>query len=381
MRAKIPKVAKRPPATKSKVAGFLGFGKDDLFPQKLLELLDESDTAGACIDARTEFIQGNGFTDRTLADMVVNRHGQTLDQVLADVAEDVSIFETITLLISYNGLGEIAGIRHVPFEQIRLKEPDDFNNITHAGIFPYKGSELFKNRRDEHTVLPLFNPDPVVVMTQIDEAGGLAKYYGQLLYLPLNRLRGNFYPVPRWFRAEKSIQTERELINYDWKTTVNGFNISGLFAYLGSEEDVPDEETLEYQLSEHQGSENSGSIVTIKARDKDELEQMKFFDVTGAHLADRYNSTNDRVQARIARNMRVPNELANMRRQGGIMFSADELKVASQMLQQNVNQLQRKVKTCFENLLMYWRDPKPAANCTIENLNYFKDAASVQQAG
>ncbi len=395
MKAKTPTRNRKISQRKASAAkGFVSFGLDNLFPQNLLEAIKDSPTAQACIGVKARFIEGNGFLNPDLARMVVHRSGLRLDELLRRVSQNFAPFEVISLHVGYNGLGQITDIRPVGTEIIRLGEPDDLGYTFQAGIFPFIASQLTPNKKNEHARINLFNPNPDVVQEQIELAGGISKYPGQLIYETFWMPGDETYHSPSYLACIKDIETEAELSTYDYKTVTNGFNISGIFAYLGRKRqqraplnesdpyEPQDEETDEItnQIIQHQGAENAASIMTISAENKEELELMKFFDTTGAQLSDRYNSTNNRVSERIIRSMQVPAILANIQ-QGSSVFPDDKaLQVATQYMQAHVNPYQRKIVEVLTNVFTHWHKPFPFNDFTIENLNYFQSNGGVVNA-
>lgn len=393
--------AKKVSATKPTVAGFLPFGENDSLPQTLIDVIDNSDTATAAVTARAEFIIGNGIDDQALADMVVNRDGETLDMVAEGMAWNIAYDEVVCLLIGYNGNGQVVSLRSVGWEQVRLVEPDERGKLTHGGIFPFLDSSFKKNKKTEHTLLPLFNDDPAVVLSQIAAVNGIQNYYGQLLYMKVGAPSSGYYAVPSWFGTVKNMETEAELTEYDFATAVNGFNISGIWKELKSdpapvtdvvvadddaalrrrrEREEEDQDSTVARLSDNQGGENGGKIVVVQASNIDELKAMDFVPTTGVQLADRYNSTNQRVMERIARRMRTPNELLNIRRAGGIAPTGEEMKVASQIMQQSVNKYQRRIDQVLARVLSNWHEPLPEnVDFKLENLNYFMEAPAAAE--
>ncbi|WP_338876966.1 hypothetical protein WBJ53_15015 [Spirosoma sp. SC4-14] len=378
------KIQRRPQAkkrldTKPTVSGFLPYGRGDMFPQDFKDAIDDSDTASAAVEARHDFIVGNGLDVEELADMIVNKDGETLDSIVDKTGWNISEGEVITLHFGYNGLGQINSIRAVPWEMVRLLEPDENGKLTHAGIFPFLDNSFKKDKKKEHTLLPLFNPDPEVVLSQIEAVGGIWNYYGQLLYFKTGKPSSDYYSRPRLFGTVKNLETEKELSDYDFSVSVNGFNISGIWKQLKKRSSPSDEEEDEddttSRLEEHQGGVNGGKILVFEADNAEELEAANFVPTTGAGLADRYNATNERVAQRIARRSRVPNEIINIRKQGGIAPTGEEMKVASQMMMQAVNKEQRQIDQVLTMVMQYWHEPLPVAEpkFEIQNLNYFTD--------
>ena len=100
------------------------YGYDNLYPQHLMAITAASGTATLCLNRYAKFIEGFGFSE-AVSGIVVNRHGETMDDVLSLAAEDVARFRGFALHVNYNVLGEVSEVQHVPFEQCRLEETDD----------------------------------------------------------------------------------------------------------------------------------------------------------------------------------------------------------------------------------------------------------------
>ncbi|WP_018622095.1 hypothetical protein [Spirosoma luteum] len=387
-----PKVARKVSVTKSKVAGFLSFGPNNDFPQTLLDVIDDSDTASAAMSVRAEFIEGNGFYDLSLSEMIVNRKGETLDDILNQTARNLAEGEVIVLHWSYNGLGQKVGLQVIPWEQIRFKMPDDLGNITKAGIFPYIGSTLYNKRQNENKEVFLYNPDPAVVLAQIEASGGIEQYYGQLQYVPIGGKKGQIYHIPSYAGGSSEFETEAELSKYRYRLVTSdlvtpGF-IKGLAPGKTKIENERDTDSLANRVQQHQGAENAGSVFVIEAATQAELDSIKFEPMVMGDLATRYSAMSEEVEAHISRRTRVPNELMGIRKSSsGISFTQIQIKLFSQLMQQTVNRYQRSVERVFSAGFADWHVPVLNRDFGIENLNYFPndatngDSTSVAQPG
>ena len=377
---------KRIPITKGRVAGFLNWGSDNLFPQKWLEVVRSSSTTSRCLGVQSRFIEGNGLLDTALSRMVVHRSGLRLDQLLSRTSKTASNFEGIAWHISYNGELKISGVRPVSYEIARLTEPDDLGYISHAGLFPYLGSTLYPRRAGEHARLPLFNPDPEVVLAQIQQAGGIAQYEGQLFYEPFLEDGDEYYHTPNYFSAEKDVQSDTELSEYDYRSIVNGFNSAGMLKILDMTDPaegydpMSDPNSIESQLAQGQGTENTSNIIVHRGKSKEELDAMRFESFADPKLADRYGATADRVAIRISRATMVPAVLANIFQGSSIFPDATALETASNFMQLQVNPIQRHISDALMRVFAHWKTPIQS-DFAIQNLDYFNSKKQATQAG
>ena len=386
------------PVTPSRVAGFLDFGSQNRFPQDLIKMVSGSITAGSCIKRRAQFISGNGFNRVDLSKLVVNRQRQTLDAVLRRTGWNVGFFECPALHIQYNGLGQTAGIRPIPVENVRLGKPDDFENINTAGIFPYLDSTVFKNRDKRNSKLTLFNPEIDVVRKEIEVAGGIDKYQGQILYLPMLSPGDYYYHFPDWFKAHTAIETEKELNIFDLKQTTNSFAISGFASYLAEENtndtdadelgsvnyrsgrDV-DTDSIEYQYQQSIGNREAGSVVFNRFSTKEAMDSFKFEPVTGAQMSERNGSVNQRVPENICRSFEVPPSRVGLTRPSGLVSTGDMLREDVNNMYQSVNDYQRLIKEAFESVLNHWHTPLGEIDLAIDPLDYFNEKKNVPVSG
>ena len=109
-----------------------GYGNDNRYPQNLLDITSASGTAKLCLARYKKFVEGFGFSSDRISDLVVNRAGETMDDLLHLVSTDLTNFGGLALHLNYNVLGQIVEINHIPFEQCRLEEPDDNGDISHT---------------------------------------------------------------------------------------------------------------------------------------------------------------------------------------------------------------------------------------------------------
>ena len=130
----------------------------------------------------------------------VNRYGDTMDDMLRQVSDDVARFGGFALHINYNVLGQVAEVNFMPFEQCRLEETDDAGVVSHIlQHVDWKGKRT-KNGKTEYLddkhikKFNVFNPDPIVVMKEIEDCGDIDCYNGQVLWVSVD---GKYqYPTP-----------------------------------------------------------------------------------------------------------------------------------------------------------------------------------------
>ena len=72
--------------------GIQWYTKNNLYPQIVESVRDRSYTIKSACGNLAKFIRGEGFEDKSLADLVVNGKGQTMNQILKMLVHDAATY-------------------------------------------------------------------------------------------------------------------------------------------------------------------------------------------------------------------------------------------------------------------------------------------------
>ena len=98
---------------------------DNIYPQRVLDIVADSRTAQGCLKIRRMFLFGGGFYNEIFCKQKVNRKGLTIDQLLRKtIRHNYDLFESFVWHINYNSLGEITEVNPIPFENARYTLSD-----------------------------------------------------------------------------------------------------------------------------------------------------------------------------------------------------------------------------------------------------------------
>ncbi len=209
-----------------------GYGQDNLYPQRAKDTRDNSPTAKTACARYAEFINGEGFTDPMFGSMVVNRRGHTANDLLDKVAENMSWANGFFIHVGYNLNYKVSSAKVVNFEYNRFGLPDingEFFDIKYSTNWennPYKNI----NGQMDICPYPVFNPDPYVIKEQINEAGGIMNYKGQIFYWVPEE---DQYPKSTFDVVFDQAQTEGEIGVLDLAMEQNGFLAKHALSYPG----------------------------------------------------------------------------------------------------------------------------------------------------
>lgn len=289
------------------------YGKDNLYPQRMLDLLLNSITGGTCCNRYQAFIEGNGLNDTDFSEYIVNRAGDTVDDIYQLIAADMAVYHGFALHVNYNLACEIVELQHVPFQDCRLEEETESGQVTFINVHPdWTGH---KTRRG-HTILVdkktvdkiyVFNPIKEVVLSQIVASGGIEKYKGQILWFSMD---GRFvYPKPIYDKAVTNLSTDEGLDNVKYRSTRNNFLMAGmLMRRKGTAVGIDDEgdaanggtvsdDDFAANLDIFQGDVNACSIIDITYQADEDKPQFVPFEAT--NYDNKFDSTEKSVTERI----------------------------------------------------------------------------------
>lgn len=353
------------------------YGIDNLYPQNIVDITNASGTAKLCLARYEKFIEGYGFNDESFSEWVVNREGVTMDDMLKMVAGDLSRFGGFALHVNYNVFGKITEVNYMPFEQCRLEETDDAGVVAHILTHVDWRGDKTKNGIKQMVIdkniirFPVFNPDPSVVVAQIEDAGGIDDYKGQVFWLSMD---GKFqYPTPIYDAAITEISTDEGLGNIKYRNVRNNFLVACMLVTKKGVPQVNDkgEEIEQHMISaedlkQFQGDTKSSKVLLVELEnDEDEPKIVAFptrnfdkeFSVTDASVIERIYS-------------QFHQELFYSIRIGKLGFSGDVMRDAYEYYAGEVTNEQRFIERAFTRIFENWYDESVPKDFSIKPIKY-----------
>ena len=339
------------------------WGKDNLYPQHLTRIAAASGTAELCLSRYCKFVEGNGFMDG-LSGKVLNKQGDTADDILKLVAQDVARYAGFSLHVNYNLLGEVVEINHVPFERCRLEECDDAGHVQHIVTHTdWIGRKTRNGQRitvDEKHVerFNVFNPNPEAVREQIMMVGGIDRYNGQILWCSMAG-RG-IYPTPIYDAVISDMSTEEGLGNIKNRNARNNFLTSAMLVtkrgvpkFDENGNDISSPTITPEDLAAFQGDERVGKLLLVELEnDEDKPEVVPF---TANNYDKDFTATDASVVERIY--AQFHQELFYAIRIGKLGFSGDVMADAYTYYAGEVVNEQRFIQRGLSKVLAVWHEP------------------------
>ena len=367
--------------------GIQRYGVDNLYPQVLRDIIAASSTGSECVERFANFIEGNGFREELFSEYVVNRRGDTADDIHALVCKDVADFDGMALHVNYNVQGDIVELHHVPFENCRLLEEDANGYMAKIAIHPdWTGKKTRKGKaiqvkKENIDYIDVFNPRKEVVLAQIEAAGGIEYYKGQVLWI--SGAGRNVYPVSRADRVITEMSTDEGLSNVKYRNVRCNFLPSGMvITKKGSSVKFDDEgnpvkpskdedEGFSDIIKQLQGDVNAGKLLEVTLNSEEDAPQFvrmnsnnydKEFSVTDASVVERIYSA-------------FGQEPWYCIRVGKVGFSGDILEDAFEYYNSIVNKQQRMIERAFQKIFEHWYEVANASNdYSVQPLKYVRNA-------
>lgn len=278
------------PVNRKSGRGWVNWGKNNDYPQRLSDLYYNSVTHKGCIDFTTTAICGDGVDYDAMqinGTETVPNYSESWDTVIEKCAKDLVLFGGYGLQIIKNNDGKTYSFYHEPFGNIRCSERDEDGVIMSYWICP------------DWTMTSTFPPVelPAFGFQEEEEIKmGQAYLYVFTDYNP----DISYYTVPSYIAALKPIQTEIELERYDLRSVVNNFSASGILTLNRIDDDDERQMVLQNIKAVFSGSDNANSlIINFKNNDDEQPAQFVKIDKDANGSVNLFEQNNERVVNKI----------------------------------------------------------------------------------
>lgn len=375
---KIKKAPQRIDVSYLATLGIKAYGRNNLYPQQAKAILDCSSTGAECCDRYARFIEGEGLVNAIIYDLEVNHYGETTDDILTAVAQDLANYGGFALHVNYDLNCKVCEVQHVPFESCRLQEDDDSGYIAHIVTHPdwqgrtTRNGKVLKVSKDTITSFDRFNPDPTIVRAQIAASGGIEHYKGQIMWV--STAGRDRYPLPKYDRVLTDLSTDEGLSNIKFRNARCNF-LSSAFVISKTSQAMNEDEAARQaveargfaeDLAQFQGDETSNVLISLTvANDEEKPEIVEFpvknfdkdFEVTDKSVVERIYSAFEQEPFLCIRS-------------GKLGFSGTTIHDCYSYYSSLVSKEQRLIERAFSKIFDNWFEPLANYDCSIEPLTY-----------
>jgi hypothetical protein len=314
------KVEKRITSLDNKSLGIVNYDIDNLYPQRVNDIVNNSGTAVTCLRMYSKYVMGGGAKDETFYKAKVNSKGLTVDKLIRKIVWSKGKFNGVAIHVNYNGLLQIVEASFVPFEYCRLIPEDDTENAGKIGIY----DDWAKTKRksiDKKKIDFINTYNPKTILDEVEEAGGWENYKGQVLYWTAE---GMEYPLAPYDSVLEDMMTEGQLKLFKNNTASKNFLASHLLI-VGKSESDEDAEEFDDNLRRFQGGDGAGTLLVLERENSDEQIELKKVDIQNYDKLYEYTENSSRDS--IIKNFLIPPVL--LLRTAGSLGTSKEISDAS----------------------------------------------------
>lgn len=250
-----PRIVLKPDRTK----GIIQYDIDNAYPQRVGNIIDGSGISKRCVQTFHKFIIGDGLVNMSLSKTKVN-NVLTIDKFIRAIAADYAKFKGFAFHANYNVLGQVTDITPVPFEHVRICDPDTENKGMLAVYDDWDKTKRRSIEKDKVQYIFPYSPEDVLEEIAIQE-GGIEAYKGQLFYFSGDG--AGVYPKAFIDPELETAITDSKVKTFHFKNITTSFMASHMFLYKGKFAD--DDERNEYvsKLKSFQGADNTSKIFMV----------------------------------------------------------------------------------------------------------------------
>lgn len=312
------------------------YGEENLYPQVLIDLYNNSAMHHTCVQAIKDGVIGEGI--EVIGNEIVNKHGETVNEVFEKISQDYIIFGGYSLNLIWNREGtKIVEMYHLPFNNVRSGKLDEEDRVTHY----YYTTHWENQRKYPAHSYRAFDP----LDNKKDNASQVYYCYN---YVPGN----DYYPLPDYVGGVNDIQLDGRISKFHNANISNGLSPS-LFIQFRNGMPTPEARRDIYnEIQETFAGEDKAGRFFLSFSDPGK--ELQVTPITSAN--DQYYITlEERVSSRILTAHRITSPLLlGIKDSAGFSNNADEIRVAYDHFEATVVQPKRKkLLTTFGYILRF----------------------------
>lgn len=361
------------------------YGRDNLYPQRMFDLIQGSSIGSSCCERYQTFIEGNGLNNTGFSEYICNRAEETVDDIYRLIARDMALYHGFALHVNYNVFCDIVELTHVPFQTCRLEEETLDGKVVYINIHPdWTGHKTRKGRyirvtKDNVKKIYTFNPNKEVVMSQIKASGGIENYRGQILWFSMD---GKWeYPRPIYDKVITNLSIDEGLDNVNYRNVRNNFLVAGMLVHkkgsalsIDENGNAIDDEDNSDKISESldifQGDENACAIMDVTIEQDEDKPEFVSFETNNFDKKFDKTAESSTMKIYTAFGQEVFYRIIN----GSLGFSTDIMSEAFRFYSSYTDNQRRAISRALKRVFAHWyENPNPEGGYEIRPLKYQDD--------
>lgn len=195
-------------------------GIDNAYTERMERYRNNSITATMASNKMIQYLIGKGFGEKD--NLLIGKI--KLIDLADDIAHDLVDNRGVFIQVNYDANFDISDFKVLPFSQCRLGEKD--SKEYNGKILIYKDWTSKVDKKNVQ-VLNVYNPDKTIISYQVEKAGGIENYKGQVFYYNMDNQY--YYPLARIDPVNHDCNSEYNASIYKDNILENGFIQSTFF--------------------------------------------------------------------------------------------------------------------------------------------------------
>lgn len=223
------------------------WGTDNLYPNFLIDIANNSSIHGGILDKKTTFLYGDGVINKKSTDNIsdlitVNEDGETIGELTRKVINDLVVFGGFAIKVDFNILNEPLYYTHIPFNHVR-------SNKNKTKFFV---NDDWMNNPRTYLSYPKYN-------VKSNEDGITKVFYFNSYSISVN----NVYPLADYKCIEDAV-TDMLISQFFGKNIANGFSLTKILKlFKGVPSDDEQRRVKEKFTKAFTGVEGEGVIISF----------------------------------------------------------------------------------------------------------------------
>jgi hypothetical protein len=326
-----------PQITERRGHDYVDFGSNNLYPELLIELYNNSAMHHTCIDAKTDAITGDGI--KNFGSTPMNTKGDTLDELFERIAKDFMIFGGYAINVIWNKAGDgIAEMYHVDFNRVRSGKMNEDDIIEEY----FYSADWSQSRK--------YKPVAYKSFDATDNKGDNAS---QIFYYFDYTVGNSYYPLPSYVGAINDVDIDSRVSKFHANNLKNGLAPSMMLTFRnglpGQEEQNEIYRDIDRTFA---GEENAGKFF-INFSEPGREPQVQTIENANS---DYYVTLEGRITSRILTSHRITSpKLLGLYDASGFSNNADEIQTAfNHFLGTVIIPEQKKLLKSLQKLVWYF---------------------------
>ena len=298
------------------------WGKDNLYPNRLIGLADNSALHSAILDTKSKMISGESVVyqsenseAKNFLEKATAKWGG-FNKLLEKLSVDVSYFKGLTLNVQYSREGKISEIKHIDYSYIRSGKIDPDTKSVNS-YFHSTRWDIATNKRVWQGQDIIYKPIEIMAFNPDKYKTKESKKYGQIITSKGYSPSVTYYPKPAYMGATNYIQVAAKIANFHKSQLDNGMTGN---MHIHLRKDLTNEEVrlkvLQELNDQYTGSNNAGRIVLTYGVGDSNVPTITPIETTGVHEA--LSSLNEKVNQEIVSAHGIPRILTQLDQKTGL---------------------------------------------------------------